>query len=174
MARGADAQGQAVPVGRRSRSYRPAVTMEGNYDETLIAGLAAAEKQVQQSYRPIIAVHKWFARRPGTLFRGLALAELDERPLAEHYFASHDLDGVCLDPFQGGGTAMFEANRIGLSVVGYDTNPMSRWLVERELEPLDIALFEAEGERIASTIEARVGRITGISSDPITRIPHLG
>ena len=112
--------------------------METNFDETLIAGLASAEKQVQQSYRPIIAVHKWFARRPGTLFRGLALAELVDRPLGEHYFDSHDLDGVILDPFMGGGTSLFEANRMGLSVIGYDTNPMSRWLVERELEQLDI------------------------------------
>src|ERR1035437_8438017 len=24
---------------------------------------------IQQNYRPVIAVHKWFARRPGTLFR---------------------------------------------------------------------------------------------------------
>jgi putative DNA methylase len=130
--------------------------MEANYDETLIAELAAAEKQVQQSYRPVISVHKWFARRPGTLFRGLALAELDDRALAEHYFESHDFDGVCLDPFMGGGTTMFEANRIGLSVVGYDTNPMARWLVERELEPLDVELFEAEGERIAAAVEAKV------------------
>jgi len=142
---------------RRVQPYCPEAKMEVNYDETLIAGLAAAEKQVQQSYRPIIAVHKWFARRPGTLFRGLALAELDQRPLAEHFFESHDFDGVCLDPFQGGGTAMFEANRLGLSVIGYDTNPMSRWLVERELEPLDVALFVAEGERIATAVEAKVG-----------------
>ena len=33
------------------------------------------EKQIQQSYRPIIGVHKWFARRPGALFRALLLAE---------------------------------------------------------------------------------------------------
>lgn len=127
--------------------------MESNYDETLVAELAAAEKQVQQSYRPIIAVHKWFARRPGMLFRGLALAELDDRPLAEHYFSSHDLDGVVLDPFMGGGTSLFEANRVGLSVVGYDTNPMSRWLVERELEALDVEAFEKEGETIAAEVE---------------------
>ncbi|HEY4095846.1 MAG TPA: hypothetical protein VGM33_10065 [Baekduia sp.] len=128
--------------------------MEHTFDETLIAGLAAAEKQVQQSYRPIIAVHKWFARRPGSLFRGLALSELDERPLAEHYFDGHDLDGVVLDPFMGGGTTMFEANRMGLSVVGYDTNPMSRWLVERELEALDIEEFTRVGEQVASDVEA--------------------
>ncbi len=127
--------------------------METSFDETLVAGLAAAEKQVQQSYRPVIAVHKWFARRPGTLFRSLALAELVDAPLAEHYFESHDLNGVVLDPFMGGGTSLFEANRLGLSVVGYDTNPMSRWLVERELEELDIETFEREGEAIAAEVE---------------------
>jgi adenine-specific DNA methylase len=127
--------------------------METSFDETLVAELAAAEKQVQQSYRPVIGVHKWFARRPGTLFRGLALAELVDTPLAEHYFESHDLSGVVLDPFMGGGTSLFEANRLGLSVVGYDTNPMSRWLVERELEELDIETFEREGEAIAAEVE---------------------
>jgi hypothetical protein len=126
------------------------------FDETLVARLAAAEKQIQQSYRPIIAVHKWFARRPGTLFRGLALAELDDRPLAEHYFAAHDLHGVVLDPFMGGGTTLFEANRMGLAVVGYDTSPMSRWLVERELEALDVEAFERIGEEVASAVEGDV------------------
>jgi hypothetical protein len=29
------------------------------------ARLAAREKQIQQHYRPVISVHKWFARRPG-------------------------------------------------------------------------------------------------------------
>lgn len=127
--------------------------IESVFDETLIAELAAAEKQVQQSYRPVIAVHKWFARRPGTLFRGLALAELDSRPLADHYFDAHDFEGVLLDPFMGGGTSLFEGTRLGLSVVGYDTNPMSRWLVERELEPLDVEEFERAGENVAAAVE---------------------
>jgi hypothetical protein len=137
----------------RADPYRPLPGMETSFDETLVAGLAAAEKQVQQSYRPIIAVHKWFARRPGTLFRGLALAELVDAPLAEHYFEGHDLDGVVLDPFMGGGTSLFEGNRLGLSVVGYDTNPMSRWLLERELEELDVETFEREGEAVAAEVE---------------------
>jgi hypothetical protein len=148
----------ASPLRARDRAvredpYRPSPNMETSFDETLVAGLAAAEKQVQQSYRPVIAVHKWFARRPGTLFRGLTLAELVDAPLAEHYFESHDLDGVVLDPFMGGGTSLFEANRLGLSVAGYDTNPVSRWLVERELEDLDVEAFEREGETIAATVE---------------------
>jgi putative DNA methylase len=149
--------GAEVPVAVCRATYRHAVkSMETHFDEALVAELAAAEKQVQQSYRPIIAVHKWFARRPGTLFRGLALAELVHRPLAEHYFSAHDLDGVVLDPFMGGGTALFEANRVGLSVVGYDTNPMSRWLVERELEDFDVEAFEQVGEAIAADVEGEL------------------
>ncbi|HAS53308.1 MAG: hypothetical protein A2X56_02625 [Nitrospirae bacterium GWC2_57_13] len=42
------------------------------FDISFISSLALREKQIQQNYRPIIAVHKWFARRPGTLFRGLS------------------------------------------------------------------------------------------------------
>lgn len=133
--------------------------IEANFDEPYVAALAAAEKQVQQSYRPVIAVHKWFARRPGTLFRALALAELVAAPLADHYLEGHELEGVVLDPFMGGGTTIFEANRIGLSTIGYDTNPMSRWLVERELEPLDVEAFERVGEGIATDLEAELGHL---------------
>ena len=45
--------------------------IEREFDIPFIADMALREKQIQQNYRPIIAVHKWFARRPGTLFRGL-------------------------------------------------------------------------------------------------------
>ena len=135
------------------------MSLERRYDDALIAGLASAEKQVQQSYRPIIQVHKWFARRPGTLFRGLLLSHFDDRPLAESFFEGHDLEGVVLDPFIGGGTTAYEANRLGLSVVGYDTNPLSRWIVSRKLEPLDVAAYLEAGERIAESVEGEIGHL---------------
>ena len=135
------------------------MSLESGFDETFVARLAAAEKQVQQSYRPIIGVHKWFARRPGTLFRALMLSELSEQPLREAFFEHSDLDGVVLDPFMGGGTTLFEANRLGLSVIGYDTNPMSRWICERELEELDVGEFEEAGERVCKAMEEKVGAL---------------
>jgi putative DNA methylase len=133
--------------------------IEADFDETFVARLAAAEKQVQQSYRPIIGVHKWFARRPGTLFRALMLSELGQSPLSEAFFEGHDLDGVVLDPFMGGGTTLFEANRLGLSVIGYDTNPMSRWVCERELEELDVDEFEEVGEQVCIAVEEKVAAL---------------
>lgn len=36
------------------------MTIETRFDIPLVAGLALREKQIQQNYRPIIAVHKWF------------------------------------------------------------------------------------------------------------------
>jgi putative DNA methylase len=43
------------------------------FDIPFIAALALREKQIQHNYRPIIAGHKWFARRPGTLLRCLRI-----------------------------------------------------------------------------------------------------
>jgi len=42
------------------------MAIEQNFDISFVAGLALREKQIQQTYRPIIAVHKWFARRFAT------------------------------------------------------------------------------------------------------------
>jgi adenine-specific DNA methylase len=102
------------------------MAIERNFDIPFIADLALREKQIQQNYRPIIAVHKWFARRPGTLFRALLLAEFTTGPLREQFFAPHEFSGIRVaDPFMGGGTPLVEANRVGCVIIGYDINPMA-------------------------------------------------
>lgn len=135
------------------------MSVERNYNETFTAGMAAREKQIQQNYRPVISVHKWFARRPGSLFRALVLAEFSERRTEAGYTDGHELAGVCLDPFMGGGTPLIEAARTGLSVIGYDTNPMARWIVERELEDVDPAQLRESGEAVAADIEGRLAAL---------------
>lgn len=59
--------------------------IERDFDVPFVADLALREKQIQQNYRPPIAVHKWFARRPGTVFRGLVLSEFVDQPLRESF-----------------------------------------------------------------------------------------
>ena len=71
--------------------------IEKDFDIPFIADLALREKQIQQNYRPIIAVHKWFARRPGTLFRGLLLSEFSEKPLREAFYQSNDFSKKKID-----------------------------------------------------------------------------
>jgi hypothetical protein len=129
------------------------MSLERHYNESFVARLAAREKQIQQHFRPVISVHKWFARRPGSLFRALALAELGNTRVDAAYTSPHALVGVTLDPFMGGGTPTFESARLGLSVIGYDTNPMAAWVVERELEDTDPDELRDTGARVAADVE---------------------
>jgi hypothetical protein len=81
------------------------LSLEDAFDPSFTASLAVREKQVQQSYRPIIGVHKWFARRPGSVFRNLLLAEFNANESADStYWRAHRLRGVIAEPFMGGGT----------------------------------------------------------------------
>jgi adenine-specific DNA methylase len=133
------------------------MAIERHFTETFVARQAAREKQMQQSYRPVISVHKWFARRPGSLFRALALGELADRPTQSVYATGVDGSGVvCLDPFMGGGGPLIEAARLGMDVIGYDTNPMSRWIVERELADVDLDELAGTGELIARQVDKRL------------------
>jgi adenine-specific DNA methylase len=132
--------------------------IEKNLDIPFIADLALREKQIQQNYRPIIAVHKWFARRPGTLFRGLLLAEFLDEPLQETYYRSNNLKGLTVaDPFMGGGTPLIEANRLGCDVVGFDINPMSYWIVKQEIEHLDLDQYVRAAGSLRAQLEQEVG-----------------
>src|SRR5215831_4150953 len=132
--------------------------IEKDFDIPFVAGLALREKQIQQNYRPIIAVHKWFARRPGTLFRALLLAEFSRSPVREAFYQAHDFKSVSvLDPFMGGGTTLLEANRLGCAVTGFDINPMAYWIVREELESLDLAVYEKTAAGLRSYLETEIG-----------------
>lgn len=134
------------------------MSIEERFDIPLIAGMALREKQIQQNYRPIIAVHKWFARRPGTLFRALTLAEFGDAPLADIYFGANDFPGrKVADPFMGGGTPLIEANRVGCDVTGFDINPMAAWIVREEIEHLDVDAYQKEAARLLARLRAEIG-----------------
>lgn len=135
----------------------PQGPLESTFDITFAAGLALREKQLQQNYRPIIGVHKWFARRPGTLFRNPLLAEFNGNEAPQRsFFRTHHFAGVIGDPFMGGGTPLIEANRLGFHVVGADVNPMAYWIVRQELGLLDDAAFAACAAQIAAAVDLKI------------------
>lgn len=87
------------------------MTIESGFEIAFVADLALREKQIQQNYRFIIAVHKWFARRPSTLFRALPLAEFGDALLRDIYFRPNDFSGRNVaDPFMGGGTPLADGH----------------------------------------------------------------
>lgn len=145
---------------RESANEDVPLSIESDFDVSFVADMALREKQIQQNYRPIIAVHKWFARRPGSLFRALLLAEFGKRPVRDRYFQSNKLQHVrVVDPFMGGGTPLIEANRLGCDVLGYDINPMACWIVRQEIEWLDIAAYRATAAQLLRALEAKLGAL---------------
>ncbi|MEW6265276.1 MAG: DNA methylase [Thermodesulfobacteriota bacterium] len=143
--------------------------IEQDFDITFIADLALREKQIQQNYRPVIAVHKWFARRPGTLFRGLLLSEFAPPPLPEAFYQPNRLPGIRIaDPFMGGGTPLLEGNRLGCHVIGFDINPMSYWIVKQEIEHLDLKSYTEAAYALRRELDQDIGPLYR------TRCVHCG
>ena len=133
--------------------------IEKKFDIPFVAAMALREKQIQQIYRPIIAVHKWFARRPGTLFRSLLLSEFSQGSLYDAYFRANNLEGLHIaDPFMGGGTPLLEANRLGCDVTGYDINPMAYWIVRQEIEHLDLPTYREAANELISRLKVDIDR----------------
>ena len=57
--------------------------IEKSFDIAFVAQMAQREKQIQQNYRPVIGVHKWFDAVTGHTLSRLLLSEFDsEEPLA--------------------------------------------------------------------------------------------
>ncbi len=93
-------------------------------------------------------MHKWWARRLGSVFRTILLYSLaDEnldgwngRPgsLWEFYSKDVNLNGkIVLDPMMGGGTTVTEALKLGCRVIAGDINPVSWFLVKKQVEDID-------------------------------------
>jgi putative DNA methylase len=133
--------------------------IEERFEIPFVAELALREKQIQQNYRPVIAVHKWFARRPGTLFRSLLLSEFCDVDLPQAFFTSQNLSNLRIaDPFMGGGIPLLEANRVGSAVLGFDINPMAWWVVREEIETLDVAAYRKAADELRRSLDDAIGR----------------
>jgi len=87
----------------------------------------AEESHNKHFCRPSTYIHKWWARRLGSVFRTILLATFlpPEELVWEHYYQRHDFSGkIVLDPFMGRDTTVVEALRLGCKMVGCDLNPV--------------------------------------------------
>ena len=98
---------------------------------------------VAKPHTPVYKMHRYFARRPWSVFRALI----------EHY---SNPGSIILDPFCGGGVTVVEGLRLGRKVIGVDINPMATFITEMEIIPADLEDLKHASETIADKIKAEI------------------
>lgn len=121
------------------------------------------------SKKPIYCIHKWWARRLGSVFRTLLILAMTPSRrkmgrIASQFYERQDFGGLAvLDPFMGGGTSIVEASKCGAMAIGVDIDPVAWFVTKKEIEPCPTDAIRAAlhtvdravGEEIRSYYQTR-------------------
>jgi putative DNA methylase len=142
--------------------------IEGDFPFEFISEIAEAESWRKEVYRPIYHMHKWWARRLGSVFRAVILgaACTEDSDLMDLFYKPMVLkDMVVFDPFMGSGTTIGEAYKLGCSAIGRDINPVAYRLAKTALSKLSrpklIELFSLLRDNVAENL---LGYYQGLDS----------
>ena len=131
-----------------------------------ISQLAERESWRKEIHRPVYHVHKWWAKRLGSVFRGILLGcHLDQSAsLADEFYKTHSLSDVTIfDPFMGSGTTVGEAHKLGCRSLGRDINPVAFEAVTTAFGPLNrrqlLNAFHVLEESVGKRIRQLYGSI---------------
>lgn len=124
-----------------------------------LSQLAERESWRKEIHRPIYHVHKWWAKRLGSVFRGILLGcQLPATAqLADEFYRSHSFaDLSVFDPFMGSGTTIGEAHKLGFTALGRDINPVAVEAVSTALGPLNRRQLREAFEQIENDVAPKI------------------
>lgn len=110
--------------------------IETDFPFEYLSEVAEIESWRKEVHRPIYHMHKWWARRLGSVFRAaiLAASQPAGADIMRLMYEPVDLGGlVVFDPFMGSGTTVGEAHKLGCTAIGRDINPVAYRLVRTAL-----------------------------------------
>ena len=141
-----------------------------------LSELAQKESWRKEIYRPVYHVHKWWAKRLGSVFRGMILGCLlrDGQPIKDWYYSDSRFDGVKIfDPFMGSGTTVGEASKLGCHVYGRDINPVACEAVRVALGNLNRQAILTAFNEVEKKVSKRILSFYETSLDDGSTIPVL-
>ena len=114
------------------------------------------------SKKPVYRMHKWWARRLGSVFRAIVLSAFSDDDESEAAFWHKYCDGadledkIILDPFMGGGTTVVEALRLGCKVIGVDINPVAWFVTKKEVEAVELDALDNAYRELELTVGKQI------------------
>jgi putative DNA methylase len=138
-------------IPQRAKIETEQIPVEWLYDMALREG---------NSKKPIYRIHKWWARRLGSVFRTLLLLAITPSHqrvdhIMDNFYSKHDLNNlVVLDPFMGGGTSIIESSKCGARTIGVDIDPVAWFVTKKEVEPYPLRKIQ----RALKVLQESVGK----------------
>lgn len=117
--------------------------------------ISAYESHRKDIYRPIYHIHKWWAQRLGSVFRGIIIGATIEsdKSLIDAFYDSFRRPGVkVFDPFMGSGTTLGEAHKLGCIALGRDINRVAFNNVKISLSKIEKSVIEKEFKNLEETV----------------------
>jgi putative DNA methylase len=147
-----------------SKSFHPHRTLlEASFPFRELSLVIDADRRARD---PIYGIHRWWARRPPALLRGLLIAShLDPDATIEEFWrlfssAERPLAGQrVLDPFAGGGSTLVEAARLGAHIVGSDVDPLAVRIVGAELNPPPLEPLRRAGAELLAWLDEAFAKL---------------
>jgi putative DNA methylase len=137
----------------------PRLIETDSFPLAFLSRLAERESWRKEIHRPIYHVHKWWANRLGSVFRGILLGSAlpEKADLAAEFYGNHDYRGqVVFDPFMGSGTTIGEAHKLGMTALGRDINPVAVEAVRTAPGPADRAGLKQAFQALSETVGQRI------------------
>lgn len=145
---------------------RPKTCLEIDFPIVPVNSVASIEASSGAATKPTYQMSKWWARRQSSVFRSLLLAATARAPKDEleaarstwtAYYGNHQAneslrDLVVADIFMGGGTAVVEASRLGMKVLGNDLNPVAWFVVQNQLSTITPERAEALVQHVTASV----------------------
>jgi len=132
------------------------VPIDEAFPEDAANELSRLESYNKHLYRPNTYLHKWWARRSGTIFRHI-LKQLVTDPFKRDFYAPGGLeDTIILDPMMGGGTILHEAIRTGANVAGVDIDPIPAVQAKATLSTVPLSHKQAVFEQFFTELRRRL------------------
>jgi putative DNA methylase len=155
--------GLETTVNHQVFSSVPAITaLEGDFPAAFFSRIGEHESWRKEVHRPATSTHKWWAKRLGSVFRGILASAVteDSASAIAAYGSTARIDGLTVfDPFAGSGTTIVEAAKLGARVVGWDINPVATLVQRQAVQRWDTSELERAYKLVEERCRPEIDRV---------------